>query len=257
MKAVKEVDRNNITTLSYLRYVNDIYKKAGKSKASVTDVRISDPNPIVVEQKTDQGYSGYNTGFISFINIIIGIIIGAAVIWLLLVPSVTKAKEAEYNQAVVEYSAQISDRNKQIDSLNKQVEELDSSLSKYKNEVGDAVSDNGTSSDNLKNAAASYLEGDLEAAGMTLAEIDPNAITDEKEKVIYQKIRQGAAEEVSETLYANAQDSYDSGDYVSAIDGYIKKRSAWTRRIPGPCIIWAGAIRWSMSMSMRLPGTRS
>lgn len=94
-------------------------------------MQINDPNPIVIEEGSGQNYADYNTGFLSFINILIGIVIGAAVIWLLIVPSITKTKASEYNQAVVEYSAQISERNKNIDDLQNQITDLKSQLAQY------------------------------------------------------------------------------------------------------------------------------
>lgn len=80
-------------------------------------MQINEPESYRYRGRVRSDYADYNTGFLSFINILIGIVIGAAVIWLLIVPSITKTKASEYNQAVVEYSAQISERNKNIDDL--------------------------------------------------------------------------------------------------------------------------------------------
>ena len=120
----------------------------------------------------------------SFINILIGIVIGAAVIWLLIVPSITKTKASEYNQAVVEYSAQISERNKNIDDLQNQITDLQSKLSQYESTVGNTVDDAGASEQKLIEAVGSYLQNNVQDAGTLIAEIEPAAITNAQEKKI-------------------------------------------------------------------------
>ena len=212
MRAVK-VDRNNMTTLRYLKEVNHLHGKQEKNQHGRKDefMQINDPNPIVIEEGSGQNYADYNTGFLSFINILIGIVIGAAVIWLLIVPSITKTKASEYNQAVVEYSAQISERNKNIDDLQNQITDLQSKLSQYESTVGNTVDDAGASEQKL-----------IEAVGTLIAEIEPAAITNAQEKKIYNILKEETKSSVTETLYANAKDSFDKKDYVAAIDGMTK-----------------------------------
>ena len=218
------VDRNNMTTLSYLKELNKLHGKPDKVQNAKKEdmMRINDPNPIVIEESTGQGYNDYSTGFLSFINVLIGIVIGAAVIWLLIVPSVTKSKAAEYNQAVVEYSAQISERNKSIDELQKQVQELQTQLSQYKATVGDAVNDAGVSETKLIEAVSKYLQNDLEGAGQLIADIEPAAITDAQEKKIYSIVKEATKDSVTENMFYAAIDEFENGNYVDVIDGMTR-----------------------------------
>ena len=223
MRAVK-VDRNNMTTLRYLKEVNHLHGKQEKNQHGRKDefMQINDPNPIVIEEGSGHNYADYNTGFLSFINILIGIVIGEAVIWLLIVPSITKTKASEYNQAVVEYSAQISERNKNIDDLQNQITDLQSKLSQYESTVGNTVDDAGASEQKLIEAVGSYLQNNVQDAGTLIAEIEPAAITNAQEKKIYNILKEATKSSVTETLYANAKDSFDKKDYVAAIDGMTK-----------------------------------
>ena len=120
MRAIK-VDRNNITSLNYLKEINT---KRGKAPITTEDrdFRIADPNPIVIQGGRKEDYRENTNGLSSYINIIIGIVIGAAALLLLVVPTITRTQTAKYNQQIVEYSAQISERNSQIDDLNTQVD---------------------------------------------------------------------------------------------------------------------------------------
>lgn len=94
-------------------------------------MQINDPNPIVNRGRVRSELAVTTQDFCLLSIILIGIVIGAAVIWLLIVPSITKTKASEYNQAVVEYSAQISERNKNIDDLQNQITDLKSQLAQY------------------------------------------------------------------------------------------------------------------------------
>ena len=219
-RAIK-VDRNNLTTLNYLKEVNQHYKKPQKA-AQAAAVRISDPTPIIIEKKPEKEYNEYNTGFISFINILIGIVIGAAVIWLLIVPSITKSKESAYNDAVVNYSAQISERNKEISSLKTQVESLQKSVSEYESRVGSTVDDAGESRKNLEKAILNFLEDDVSTAGKAVSQIDPDAITDDTQKEIYNALRMATKDSITPTLYANAELAFENGNFTEAIDGFSK-----------------------------------
>lgn len=221
-RAVK-VDRNNMTTLGYLKELNRLHGKSGKTQTAKEDfMRINDPNPVVIEESSGGGYTDYNTGFLSFINVLIGIVIGAAVIWLLIVPSITKGKATEYNQAIVEYSAQISERNKEVTSLQNQIQELQTELDQYKTTVGDTVDDAGASEANLIEAMSSYLQDNLQEAGNYIAEIEPAAITDAKLQKIYNLLREKTKDSVTEDLFDAAYESYDNGQYVDAIAGMTK-----------------------------------
>jgi tetratricopeptide (TPR) repeat protein len=220
MKAVK-VDRNNMTTLRYLKEVNAHVERPQRLR-SAESVRISDPNPIVIEDKGRQGYTDYNTGFISFINILIGIVIGTAVVWLLLVPSITKSKTLEYNQAVVDYSAQLSERNKEISNLEDQVKQLQDKVSIYEAQMGEAGSVNGLGGTALRQAVNYYLQGNRTEAGKAIAEIDPKALTDQNDKEIYETLLKAIPTTVVEDLYYEAESHYENGEYMAAVEGFIK-----------------------------------
>ena len=70
MRAIK-VDRNNITSLNYLKEINT---KRGKAPITTEDrdFRIADPNPIVIQGGRKEDYRENTNGLSSYINIIIG-----------------------------------------------------------------------------------------------------------------------------------------------------------------------------------------
>lgn len=220
MKAVK-VDRNNMTTLRYLKEVNAHVERPQRVR-SADSMRISDPNPIVIEDKGRQGYTEYNTGFLSFINILIGIVIGTAVVWLLLVPSITKSKTLEYNQAVVDYSAQLSERNKEISDLEGEVKSLQDKVDIYEAQMGGVGSGGGSGGESLKQAVSYYLQGSRTEAAKLLAEIDSSMLTNETDQTIYKRLMSSVGASAAEELYNEAESHYENAEYLAAVEGFVK-----------------------------------
>lgn len=221
MHAVR-VDRNNITTLNYLKELNVLTGNESASKVSAGDRVIDDPVAVVVEENSGGSFREYNTGFITFINVLIGIIIGVAVVWLLVVPSVTAQKTAEYNDAVVVYSAQISDRNKEIADLNDRISELSAKIEELKSDAAN-ISAEITRNDNyLYSAIKHYLAGENYAAGMAMAEVDPDLITDDTQRDLYSIIYTNTVGVVIEDIFDNGVSKYEDSEYIDAIAEFKK-----------------------------------
>lgn len=222
-----KLDRNNITTVRYMNELVDYshQRRRGKDveREKAAYVQIKDPNPIVIE-RTAGSYTDFNTSTLSFVNILIGIIIGAAVVGLLLVPSIQKTKASEYNQAVVEYSSQISERNKEITTLQNQVDALTDENDKLKNNM-DTVGSQADSEQNEKRliqAMKSYLDNDFVTAGTVLADVDKTLLDGQEAQDVYDFLLTKTRDTVINQLYAEAYEYYDQKDYMNAVT-YFRK----------------------------------
>lgn len=221
-----KIDRNNITCLRYMDEINKIAGEKATTKTRRRDgfTQINDPNPVVIEEKSDGRYTDFNTGLLSVVNVLIGVVIGAAVVWLLLVPSVKKSQAVKYNQAVVEYSSQISEKNKLITSLNKEVEDLKSANDVLSTQVSGAVSSQEGSSTQQKllQAIKAYMAEDNTQAGLLLAEVDVDKLSTSDEKDIYETIYLATKDQAISTLYNQGYAYYESGEYMKAIEDLLK-----------------------------------
>ena len=222
-----KLDRNNITTVRYMNelvgYSRQRRKGGDVEREKDAYVQIKDPNPIVIE-RTSGGYTDFNTSTLSFVNILIGIIIGAAVVGLLLVPSIQKTKASEYNQAVVGYSSQISERNKEITSLQNQVDTLTDENDKLKNNM-DSVGSGADSEQNDKRliqAMKSYLDNDFVTAGTVLADVDKTLLDGQEAQDVYDFLLTNTKDTVINQLYEEACEYYDQKDYMNAVT-YFRK----------------------------------
>lgn len=225
-KALK-LDRNNTTTVHYLTELGDMShyrrkeKEDGQKKSSF--VQIKDPTPIVIE-RTANSYTDFNTSTLSFVNILIGIIIGAAVVGLLLVPSIQKTKTAEYNEAVVEYSSQISERNKEIATLQNEIDALTDENAKLNSDIADAgnISDNGLNESSLIQAMKAYLDNNFVGAGTLLAEVDKSLLENQDAQAVYEFLLSKTSDTVIDSFYAEGYEYYNNRDYMNAV-GYFSK----------------------------------
>ncbi len=222
-----KLDRNNITTVRYMNelvgYSRQRRKGGDVEREKAAYVQIKDPNPIVIE-RTSGGYTDFNTSTLSFVNILIGIIIGAAVVGLLLVPSIQKTKASEYNQAVVGYSSQVSERNKEITSLQNQVDTLTDENDKLKNNM-DSVGSGADSEQNDKRliqAMKSYLDNDFVTAGTVLADVDKTLLDGQEAQDVYDFLLTNTKDTVINQLYEEACEYYDQKDYMNAVT-YFRK----------------------------------
>ncbi len=225
-KALK-LDRNNTTTVRYLAELGDVshYRRKDKEEEAKrsTFVQIKDPTPIIIERTTNS-YTDFNTSTLSFVNILIGIIMGAAVVGLLLVPSIRKTKTTEYNEAIVEYSSQISERNKEIASLKLEIESLTAENERMASEMEGAasVADSGLMETLLIQAMKAYLDNDFLDAGNLLTQITREALVEPDSQAVYDYLIAKTGDSVINRFYAEAYEYYKNKDYMNAV-GYFDK----------------------------------
>ncbi len=213
------LDRNNMTTLYYLEELSRFYgSKPGRYANGSNNgfTPITDPNPVVIDNPQISDVTQFNTSMLTFVNVLIGIVIGVAVVWLLLVPSVKKSKTEEYNQAITQYSSQINEKNKQITALQNQVDKLESSGG-ITGTAETAASDENT--DALMAAMTSYANNDLVSVGYAVAEVDPDTLSDSA-KTLYETLLTKSKDYVFDYLYSDAVSLYQQKDYLKAIEEF-------------------------------------
>ena len=110
-------------TLRYLHELSKISsKKAVKKEQEEKDqtVTYNLGNETII-QPAAAGVKD-NGAMSTIINIFIGIVVGAAVVWFLIVPTTNQIKTNKLNKEIVKYSDQISGKNAEISALKKEIE---------------------------------------------------------------------------------------------------------------------------------------
>lgn len=217
-----KVDANNRTTKMYMHECEE-HLKAG-SEQDKADVQ-SDSRETVSHEKRG-GERIMQSRFLrdtsvrmSVINLLVGALIGVAIVCFLIIPSVRQNARNDANSAVVQANEQLSTKDQsiqslqaEIDSLNKQIEE-----SKQSSASADKVTD---AYDALLNAYIAYKDGDYEEAGKDLQNVDSKLFSSSATEV-YTQVFDEVKDTVLGDQYTEAVGNYTDGNYEEAITQFL------------------------------------
>lgn len=213
IKKVLAVDCNNTRALRYLKELNretdkDQPKEEEKNKDYIAYTRDNETiiQPVGVKD---------NSGFHAILNVVIGLVIGVAVMGLLIMPALQSKKSGELNKAVAEYSDQVDAKSATLDSLKQENESLKQQAEEATKAASDAA-DKVSSYEELLKAYASYSAGDSAAALQELEAISQDTLSDDA-KTLYSSIFSEVGVTAVNDLYKTGYAAYEKGDYDTAI----------------------------------------
>ncbi|MBD5529615.1 MAG: tetratricopeptide repeat protein [Lachnospiraceae bacterium] len=163
-----EMDRNNIQTLTYMREVDrmlapDETGRVSRRKDREEAVRYQTENEVLIQPKgfKEPRRSGVGTLF----NLFLGMVIGVAVMYFLVVPSVRTNVFNQSQQEINKISNEIDAKNSTISDLENQVKVIEQQRVELQNELERYAGTDGTlqSMEQLLNAAIRYLSAMQEA----------------------------------------------------------------------------------------------
>ena len=216
LRKAERIDRGNPTTISYMTFVNDEIKEEEKdlsptelkdkrkSEKSITDERAPLSGDDVIIPKSS--YREYNPTTMAVIQIIIGVLIGAAIIFFIVTPAKTKALRNEATKIQADYQAQVDELNLRISEL-----EDDSSV------VGER--DNYK---NLVNAYAAYVEEDYEAAADFILKIKKPEAVGTGFSAMYDDFANDALKMAADSLSDEGFALYSNNQFAEAIPVLLK-----------------------------------
>ena len=213
IKKVLAVDCNNTQALRYLKELNretdqDQPKEEEKNKDYIAYTRDNETiiQPVGVKD---------NSGFHAILNVVIGLVIGVAVMGLLIMPALQSKKSGELNKAVAEYSDQVDAKSATLDSLKQENESLKQQAEEATKAASDAA-DKVSSYEELLKAYAAYSTGDSAAALQELEAINQDTLSDDA-KTLYSSIFSEVGVTAVNDLYKTGYAAYEKGDYDTAI----------------------------------------
>ena len=213
IKKVLAVDCNNTQALRYLKELNretdkDQPKEEEKNKDYIAYTRDNETiiQPVGVKD---------NSGFHAILNVVIGLVIGVAVMGLLIMQALQSKKSGELNKAVAEYSDQVDAKSATLDSLKQENESLKQQAEEATKAASDAA-DKVSSYEELLKAYASYSAGDSAAALQELEAINQDTLSDDA-KTLYSSVFSEVGVTAVNDLYKTGYAAYEKGDYDTAI----------------------------------------
>ncbi len=232
-----DLDRNNIQTLTYMREVDrmlapDETGRVTRRKDREEAVRFQTENEILIQPKgvKEPRRSGVGT----LLNIVLGLVIGVAVMYFLVVPSVRTNVLNESQQKINEISNESDAKNNTISDLENQIREIEQETARLQGELVRYAGTDGTlqAMDQLLVAAGLYAtamqypEASVErgqyfqetAAG--LEQIEAGVVMEETSQSfqnLYRLLFDGIGPYMSAAYYEIGNPLYLAGNFDEAI----------------------------------------
>ena len=218
---VLQIDKNNKKASRYMEYVKSRTGKADverrKMKNAFSHRQMQDDDVILPPTYKE------NTGWQSIINIGIGLILGAVMIFFLVIPARERSLNYEHNQEMLSYT----DR---LNLANQELAELENELSQYRQQNEEAQAQiaarQGNSSSVLAQYATvaeilqAYRNEDFRTAVQLYIDMDASLITDENMLNIFAGIQADMTANAPAELEAMAAEAEAAGDHELALHYY-------------------------------------
>lgn len=231
LKKCIDIDRNNTQTLRYLKEVelmlqpDDSMKQPAKRRKD-DSVRYQSDNEIIIQpMNMKEQKSG---GAATLLNVGIGLIIGLAACYFLVVPAkVTDAKN-EAQKTITEIGNQSDAKTITIQELQAQVEKLQTENASLDQTLEGYVGEDGTlvTIDNLLTAATTYLQTqNPQETAVSLEAIAANVNVEETSEAfqkLYNILLTTIGPDLATSYYNDGLAAYRSEDFAAAIEQLSK-----------------------------------
>jgi tetratricopeptide (TPR) repeat protein len=215
LKRVLAIDRTNTTALRYSRELEEV---AGKQPApkeedqnSKDAIAYTSGNETIIQPIGVKD----NSWLHSILNIGLGLIIGAAVMWFLVFPAQQKGQSSDLNKAIAEYSDQVESKSAALDNLQKEMDALQQQYDEAEQASEEAVQ-KADGYENLLKAYGLYDAKDAAGALEQLESIDQDGLNDDA-KALYNMLMSEVGTEAVKSLFQSGYAAYQSEDYETAI----------------------------------------
>lgn len=228
---IQKIDVTNTTTIRYLNELQEVHIKGEEApKKAVSEP--PKPEPVKTlptvdpdAYKTITPYKEEKPSVLPFINVIVGVIIGMALMGFLIMPHINAGKAQKENEDFKKYSetkvandSDVSSLKAQIDELNKEKEALEKENKELQGDDGNGVSLK-DSYEAMLAAVQAFENGDKVLAAESLANVNEALITSETARAIFDKIKGETYLEMSNSIFEKGRDAYNGeGEYLGNRD---------------------------------------
>ncbi len=230
LNAVLAIDKNN--TLAQM-YIKEIAERTAAKKADASNTFLPKRKEKIIEKKPLSGndvivprssYKEPSNGAITIINVLVGVVIGAALIWFLIVPARNKGLTQEYKDSIQKYSEQLSSGNVELNSLQKDYEDVKAQKDALEEQLNTV---NGTEGSNklliaVIEAANAYITNDSALAAEKIVDVDVSALPSDSAKTLYNTIATATLPSAAQTFYNTGITEYYKSNYEEAASNLVK-----------------------------------
>ena len=182
LRRVLAIDRTNTRALRYMKEVDAAGGKQAEKEAVIAhkkdSIAYTSGNETIIQPVGVKD----NSNFHAVLNMVIGLVIGVAVMWFLILPAQHRLNNDGLNKAVAEYSDQVESKTQEA------------LLAAYK----------------------AHADGDAAGALEQLQSVDQESLSADA-RVLYDAVFKEVGTSAVQSLYRTGYAAYESGDYATAI----------------------------------------
>lgn len=227
LRTATKLDTTNATTL---RYEHELEQHRGKmptksdkkkeKKRKKNTVEYKDGNETIIQPT----YHVVKTiaGKFTIMNIVIGALIGAMIVWYLIVPAVNQSKSEKTNKQIIEYSEQINAMNAQISAMTRTLDNYREAGSDSEAAAQTAASTS-DSYENLMMASTQYNSGSytMDVIADSLLNVNRDLLGATGQSM-YDELTGNVYPSACEIKYEAGVVALEVANYSSAIDNLSK-----------------------------------
>ncbi|MCC8049830.1 MAG: tetratricopeptide repeat protein [Clostridiales bacterium] len=229
LKKAVQIDATNTTTLRYLQEIETAtgkstnlsrrrkrYEKEGEDEQVSGTLRYLSGNEMIIQPTTFRDSSTIAT----FINIILGILLGGAIVWFLIVPASRQTANDNANRQVTEANAKLA-------TVQVQAEELQEEIDGYEDQIAEAEEDRDAalakvdSYEELLAIADLYVSGSESAAAEQILELSADAF-EGNALSLYESLSSAVSASLFTEYYNAGTTAYVQKDYQTAAENLAK-----------------------------------
>lgn len=231
LRKCMDIDRNNLQTLRYLKEVEQmlipdetVHQPSKRKKNEV--VRYQSDNEIIIQPaNVKEPKSG---GVSTLVNLGLGLIIGVAATYFLIVPAAQSNAKLQYQAKITEMGNESDAKTVRIQELESEIKKLTQAYDELKVELDNKADLDGAMQNvnSLLSAAAAYLEtGDVAATDERLNIINESVVLEEMSEdfqALYRMLVETIGPEMAKIYYNEGAQAGRDEDFETAIEKYTK-----------------------------------
>ncbi|MCI8543687.1 MAG: tetratricopeptide repeat protein [Lachnospiraceae bacterium] len=225
LRKCMDIDKNNLLTLRYLKEVEQALmpEEGIKRRRKDESVRYRSENEIII-QPLNVKEPKRGGGFATVLNMVIGLIIGIAAMYFLVVPAAQSRVRNEEQQTITKISNESDAKTARIQELEDRIEDLNGNVQNLYTEIEGYVGAGGTiqTTEELFQIAAAYTEsGDMYVAMDQLEELAERvdmAAMPEGFQRLYQSMTSVIGPELSKEYFDEGYQQYYTNRFEEALE---------------------------------------
>jgi len=234
-KCLLRAARIDVSGTTTLRYLKELTPKANLGREQVSDLGNKDVSSTIMPVSS---YREDKPNVMAFVNLVIGVLIGIAVMAILGIPSVEKNKNSDNNQTHIDYSAglaSLEEKEAAIARLQEEKSELETKVASLESDLASIVipEDKPELYDGLFEAFSLYLdelakdegEREYEQIAEKLRLLDTSEFESDASLQLIEMLRQEIYPVISVKLYDKGHDIYSKYRYDEALEIFLLSNS--------------------------------